>query len=162
MPANLAVREFDARVSRIADDAGLAYARYADDLVMSAAEKQFGNHAAGEGITKAFGAMTRFGLPPNLAKAAIVPRGGRKIALGLLVDRDRPHPYREFKANLRRHLRHFDRNDVDLLLHAAGGGFSSVVGLRNHVRGLISFARQIEPECAVARLHEFDAVGWPV
>ncbi len=82
--------------------------------------------------------------------------------LGLLVEEPVPRLTRSFKELLRQHLHYMLREDVGVVRHAASRGFASLAGLRHHVRGLISFARQIEPEYADRQRAAFDRIHWPL
>jgi RNA-directed DNA polymerase len=104
----------------------------------------------------------RHGLSPNFTKTQVVPPGARKVVLGLLVDKAVPRLTREFKANLRMHLHFLLRPDVGAAKHAHARGFAAVAGLRNHLRGLVAYAAQIEPEYASAVRSGLSAVQWPV
>jgi hypothetical protein len=50
---------------------------------------------------------------------------------------------------------------VGSVRHAKARGFASVPGLRNHVEGLISFARQIDKDYAETCARRLQAVQWP-
>jgi RNA-directed DNA polymerase len=92
--------------------------------------------------------MGRIGLSPNLTKTQVLPPGARKIMLGLLVDGKIPRLTREFRACLRQHIYFLTHPDIGPARHAGRRQFASVMGLRNHVYGLISYARMIDPAFA--------------
>ena len=106
--------------------------------------------------------MGRFGLSPNATKAVVATPGSRKVVLGLIVDGAEPRLPREFKDNLRRHLHYLARADVGPVAHARARGFASTIGLRNHLFGLLAFAKQIEPDYAAECRRALDGVAWPL
>src|SRR6266567_161634 len=83
MLANLAVRDFDKEVSQIADENGLVYTRYADDLTLSTHDRAFSRVRIGAVIRGIYSAMIEVGLSPNTAKTHVLPPGAKKIVLGL-------------------------------------------------------------------------------
>jgi hypothetical protein len=161
MLSNLAMVEFDEEVVEVAKRHGLYYTRYADDLCLSTPDRSFSRAKAAEVISKVYAIMSLFGLSPNRTKTKICPPGSRKIVLGLLVDGEKPRLTREFRANLRRHVHYLTRSDVGPVRHAQARGFVSVRGLRNHVEGLVSFARQIDKEYGEKCARRLQTVSWP-
>lgn len=162
MLANLVCRNLDELLSDLADAAGMQYTRYADDLSFSTTSNMFSRGRAAKLIGEVFLNLARLGFSPNKSKTCIVPPGGRKIVLGLLVDGDRPRLSREFKATLRQHIYYLTSPKYGPVEHARARGFVSLVGLRNYVLGLIGYAGQIEPDYAQARRREFEKVKWPI
>lgn len=144
MLANLAVRDLDTVLCKIASEAGLRYTRYADDLTFSTTEKSFGRSRARHVIGLIYRSLLDRGLSPNRAKTAIVSPGARKVVLGLLVDSSKPRLSREFRSRMRMHLFYVSHPDHGPLQHARERGFSSVEGLRQHLLGLIAFAGQVD------------------
>jgi len=162
MLANLAMREFDKLVSRIADQNGLIYTRYADDLTLSSKNESYSRDHCRGAIGAVYAAMGKFGLSPNATKTRIVTPGARKIVLGLLVDGQKPRLLRSFKASMRQHLYYLQHPKIGPVAHAKKRGFVSVVGLRNHLFGLASFAVQIEPKYGKHCLSQLHKVDWPL
>jgi RNA-directed DNA polymerase len=78
---------------------------------------------------------------------------------GLSVDGDKPRLRRDFKQSLRLHLYHCKR---DLAGHAARRKFAAIAGLENYLRGLLAYARQIEPDYADRMQKQFESVDWPI
>lgn len=161
MLANLAMRSFDTEVDKLAVDHGLRYTRYADDVTFST-KGEFSRDQAAHVIGLAYKAMGRVGLSPNATKSRVTPPGSRKIVLGLLVDGAEPRLPREFKENMRRHLHYLSRTDVGPVAHARSRGFASTTGMRHHIEGLLSFAKQIEPSYAAKCKRIFASVDWPI
>jgi RNA-directed DNA polymerase len=161
MLSTLAMVALDEEVAEIAKRFELLYSRYADDFCLSTPDAGFKREDAAKVIGEVYQAMARFGLSPNRIKTKVCPPGSRKIVLGLFVDGKVPRLTREFRANIRRHIHYLRREDVGPVRHAEKRGFTSVRGLRNHIEGLISYARQINPEYATQCERELALVSWP-
>jgi RNA-directed DNA polymerase len=162
MLANLVMRGTDAEVARIAEEEGLQYTRYADDLTLSTTALGFTRGHASRVIGRIYRVMAGVGLSPNVTKTYVASPGARKVVLGLLVDGKNPRLSREFKARLRQHLHFLTRSGFGPSRHAMRRGFRSISGLKDHVYGLVSFARQIEPHYGYQCLKELSRVQWPV
>lgn len=160
MLANLAVRDLDAAVQKIAKAYGLTYTRYADDIALSTDSTSFSREKARQVIGKVYRAMGSRGFSPNATKTRISSPGARKVVLGLLVDGDVPRLSRDFKARLRQHLYYLE--NLGPTVHARKRKFASTQGLKNYLVGLISYARQVEPEYADECCAKFDNVTWPL
>lgn len=104
--------------------------------------------------------LSRTGLRPRTAKTAIIPPGARKVVLGLLVDGDRVRLTREFRRKLECHVHHIARHGPEM--HARRRGFSSVLGLRRHVEGLLSYAATVDHDFASEFRGKLAAVHWPI
>ena len=162
MLANLAMRDFDDGASKIARKHGLIYTRYADDLTFSASDYDFTDTQCRRVIGQVYRLMGKVGLSPNVTKTRVAPPGSRKIVLGLLVDGERPRLTREFRALMRQHLYYIQRPDIGPVQHAKTRGFVSVAGFRNHLYGLVAFARQIDLAYGEACMRALNKVSWPV
>ena len=158
--ANLAVRAMDERISEIADDHGLTYTRYADDIALSTAAKSFDRHKALVVIAKVLHELDRQGLTPHHAKTQIVPPGARKIVLGLMVDDNRPRLTREYRNKLRLHAHILGAKGIAPSEHAKNLRFRSVLSLRRHIEGKIVHARRVEPVWADAIAGQLKTVDW--
>ena len=161
MLANLAMLKFDAQMTELANQSGLVYSRYADDITLSTDRKDFSRGEALLVLKQVYGLMGRSGLSPNTAKTKIIPPGARKIILGLLVDGSMPKLPREFKNNLRQHLYYLLDPRIGPRGHARARGFAAVEGLKNYVGGLIAFAYDVEPEFGRRTFERFNQVPWP-
>ncbi|RDI97319.1 RNA-directed DNA polymerase [Dyella solisilvae] len=161
MLANLAVRQFDANITAIAEKYGLIYTRYADDLALSTSG-EFSRQKCHSVIQKVYGEMRAFGLSPNATKTAISPPGARKLLLGLLVDTDRPKLTREFRAKLRQHVFFLQSPKAGPVKHARHLGFQSLIGFRHHIHGLVNYAYEIEPAFGERYKEALKAVEWPL
>jgi RNA-directed DNA polymerase len=159
--ANLVMRKFDRRVTKAATDAGLRYSRYSDDLIFSTT----GTYTRGQAeqfLHAMYDQLGAHGFEANRAKTTVAGPGGRKVVLGLLVDRDRPRLTRDFRANIETHVHYIERGDVGPILHARFRGFDSVIGFQNHLIGLIAFAGQVDPGYGNSLLARVRAVNWPI
>jgi RNA-directed DNA polymerase len=162
MLANLAVRAFDAHVTKIAGDYGMIYTRYADDLSLSTVSENFDRAKCAKVIGEVYSAMGKAGLSPNITKTRIASPGARKIVLGLLVDGAEPRLPRDFRATFRRHIYYLSKSPTGPAEHAEARGFASIRGMKNHVYGLATFARQIEPVFGDECLARLNKVVWPI
>jgi RNA-directed DNA polymerase len=144
MLSNLAMVSFDQDVAALAESHDLFYTRYADDIALSTRNPGFTRTDAVATIVKVYAVMGRYGLSPNRTKARVAPPGARKLVLGLLVDGPKPRLSREFRAILRQHIYFLRHPQVGAVRHADRRGFASVLGMKNHIEGLIAFAGQID------------------
>jgi retron-type reverse transcriptase len=155
--ANLVSRDLDKALTKLADERGFVYTRYADDLTFSSREAL--NRTAIKPIIGAIsGIIGDNGFSPNVAKTTVSSPGARKIVLGLLIDGDEPRLSREFKQKLRQHLYYLREHGP--VIHAGRNGNATTFGLRRHVFGLLQHARQIEPVYGNSCLEEFAKIQW--
>ena len=159
MLANLAMLELDRVLDDLARARGWTYTRYADDLAFSTR----GPATRGRSIelTKlAERELVKVGLTANWQKTSIAPPGGRKILLGVLVDRDQPRLTWEFRNNIETHVYALTSPKIGAAAHCQRRGFASVIGMRRHVAGLIAFAHQVDKDYARNLYVAFNAVDW--
>ena len=161
MLANLVCRGLDERLAAIAEERGLNYTRYADDITFSSLDPNFGRDMAKVLIQLVYRELSRQRLRPNTAKTTVVPPSARKIVLGLSVEEKTPRLARHFKDLLRQHIHYLTHPEVGPIKHATARKFASVVGLRNYVGGLLAHAAQIEPTWAEKQRERFLEVDWP-
>lgn len=161
MLANLAMKEFDTEITKICRSANLTYTRYADDLTISSQDRNFSRESAKRVIHQIYTQLYRHGFSPNFAKTKIVPPGGRRVVLGLLVDGPTVRLTKEFRDKLRKHLYYLTSPSHGPNAHAEHLGFESVYGLRNHVHGLIAYAKQVDPTLAEQAWSKFNRISWP-
>ncbi|RUZ55692.1 reverse transcriptase family protein, partial [Mesorhizobium sp. M7A.F.Ca.US.007.01.1.1] len=162
MLANLAVRKLDELIEEIAAKHGMIYTRYADDLTVSTKDKTFNRDKCRAVIGEIYAAMAKHGLSPNTAKTIILSPGSRKIVLGLLVDGEEPRLQRDFRILMRQHLYYLTSPKHGPADHARIRGFSSIRGMRHHIHGLATFARQVEKPYGEECLSALNKVNWPV
>ena len=158
--SNLVMRKPDAQLSSLAQDYGLVFTRYSDDLCFSSKDTGFGRKRSREVIFESYKILSQAGYRPRHRKTTIVPPGGKKVVLGLNVDQAMPRLQKSFKDRVRQHLYYLEK--LGPIEHASARKFDSVWGLKSHVKGLIDFAKIIEPSYAMTCLNRFKSVDWPV
>jgi RNA-directed DNA polymerase len=159
MLANLVVRYLDERLTKIADDRGWTYTRYADDLAFSRRDTS-SRHDAMQIAKQAERELIAFGLTSNRQKLTITPPGGRKILLGVLVDRERPRLTKAFRNNIETHIYALTNPKIGPAAHRTKRGFASTIGMRRHVAGLIAFARMVDRGYAARLFSRFNTIDW--
>lgn len=159
MLANLVMRPFDHRVEGLAQRAGWTYTRYADDLAFS--RRDASSRAAAMRLAKVVEhELAQFGLVNHRGKTSIVPPGGRKILLGVLIDRHRPALTRAFRNNVETHLYALTSPKIGAAAHRAKRGFASSIGMRRHIEGLIAFAHQVDRDYGAKLYAQFNDIDW--
>lgn len=158
--ANIVMRQCDKELSEIAARFGMKYTRYSDDLTFSSQDPKLGRDTCRKVIFEAYAVLSRAGYRPNARKSKVVPPSARKLVLGLDIDGAEPGLTKEFKDRLRQHIYFLERlGPVD---HAFNRKFDSVWGMKAHIKGLIDFAKMIEPEYAAICRERFIRIDWPV
>ena len=76
--ANAIVYNLDLEISEAIKKYGLTFTRYADDIALSTAAKDFTREKAIMTIKTIYEILPKYGLRPNPQKAKIIPPGGRK------------------------------------------------------------------------------------
>lgn len=155
MLSNLVCRELDEQLATFGVSAGLVYTRYSDDITFSGAATSFSRDSAVRTVAEVRTILARHRFRLHERKISIVPPGGRKVVLGLLVDRDRPRLSRELRHRLEDHVRGIEK--FGIAAHAAHRKFSSVTGMINHIAGLLRFAGHVEPQWTDPLRARFDA-----
>ena len=158
MLANLAVSELDTRLEAIAVSHKLVYTRYSDDLAFSATDEDFSRLESIKVIREVHDQLRSFGFSPNRAKAVVAPPGSRRIVLGLLVDSTKPRLSKSFKDTIRQHLHYLET--LGWGAHATRRRFDSIFGMRQHIRGLIQYASEVDPEFGGKAREQFDRIPW--
>ncbi|MDP1631315.1 MAG: reverse transcriptase family protein [Caulobacter sp.] len=160
MLANLAMLRTDLALARCAEERGFRYSRYADDLAFSSDnERSIAEmHKLQREVCRL---LNKAGFKPNLRKTNIRGPGTRRIVLGLLVDGPKPRLSREYKDNIRLHLNYLATPAFGPAKHALARK-TGVSSLYHHVRGLIGWAQQVEPDYGRRALEVFKAVDWPM
>lgn len=161
--ANAAATQLDTKLSMIANDFGLVYTRYSDDLTFSAPyswDRERSSNLARTVQT----AVVREGFNLNSKKTRVVPPGARHIVLGLLVDDERVRLLPEFRLGLVGHVRGVER--FGLIAHATTRNFRSILAFVRFIEGHISYAHAVDPEWARGIRHRWDRAlhekGYPV
>lgn len=140
--ANLVMRTFDEVVGKWALNNHLVYTRYADDLFLSSNEMDFSRKNACDVKKKIYGFLRQFNFEPNYTKTEICSPKGKKIILGLIVEHNAVFLQKKFKRLLELHF-FFCKKDLEK--HTKEWKFDSVIGMYHYVKGLYSYANQIEP-----------------
>lgn len=156
--ANLIVRKLDNEIDQILP-VDITYTRYADDMVFSTYREDFNRTKATKLIREIYRILPRHGLSPNPQKTHIVSPGARKIVLGLLVNGQKVRLSKKYRQNLECHLYHSVRSPSE---HAKRRNFDTVLGLKNHVMGLLSFAKQVDEKYYSKLVTKTGIPNWPL
>ncbi len=159
MLANLATFKIDETLSKLAEQYGMTYTRYADDLAFSCGD-EIGVERIRRFKRVVLEVLNKSGFRPNHRKTVIRGPGTRRIVLGMLVDSELPRLLQEYKDNIRLHLYYLRSASHGPSAHAASRN-TSVSGIFHHVRGLIAWAETVEPDYGASALESFRSVDWP-
>lgn len=156
--SNLAAKRLDEELTALAKANDLNYSRYADDIILSSYSKDCDRNAAQHLIRKVYERMRSNGLRSRTAKTRIVPPGARKIVLGLCVNGNVPRLTKEFKRRIETHVHFLQR--FGLQKHASNRGFDSSFGFREHFRGLLCYARQVDEAFYKKQIERLSSTDW--
>lgn len=159
MLANRAVEALDHRLERIAMSAGWTYTRYADDLAFSRTSDTSRGEAM-KMVKLAEISLQSLGLAVHRQKTSITSPGGRKVLLGMLIDRGEPKLPKSFRNNVETHLYALMHPMIGAEKHRAARGFSSLIGMRRHIMGLIAHAHQVDERYAATLYAKANLVDW--
>lgn len=159
MISNLVMRDLDAKITTVATANGLIYTRYSDDITLST-RSNFCRERAAKVVSEISAMLRRNGFYLNRRKTSIIPPSARKIVLGLNVDGAFPRLSREFRDRLRQHIYYIEK--VGPIEHMRRRNFDTILGMKSHIRGLIDFAKMVDPKYARSVLDRFNNVDWPV
>ncbi|WP_410812821.1 reverse transcriptase family protein [Micromonospora sp. 067-2] len=140
--ANAIFHELDVTFSALAHRERMVYTRYADDLTFSSIE-EFDRSRAAQLIRKVGSELRSEGFSLHQKKTRVVPPGGRKLVLGLLVDSDDVRLSRSMRSRIAENVRGVEK--FGLATHVLHRRFSSLDGFVRHVSGLLAFATDVEP-----------------
>jgi RNA-directed DNA polymerase len=157
--ANLIVSPLDKAIATLADSYGLVYTRYADDMTFSTCSMSFNRDVAKKVIHDVSQTLPKYGLRPHTQKIYVVPPGARKVVLGLLVDGDKVRLSKDFRSALECHWYHCAKDPVE---HAKQREFSSVLGLKNYLHGLIAYAKQVDSNYVDKLTRKYGEIPWPI
>jgi len=143
MLSNMAAWSLDEVLEEYAQYNGFEYRRYADDLTLSSSRLPLGK-SVGSIRRDVIDIIRRSGFAENTRKIRIAGPGARKIVLGLLVDGEHPRLSKQMYARIERHL--YASEKFGFVKTAAHEGFDSAYGFYNHLRGLISFVKDVDQE----------------
>jgi RNA-directed DNA polymerase len=149
----------DTLLAQLAEDRGLRYSRYADDLAFSADTDR--SLAEMRRLKRdVCGILNDAGFRHNKRKTVIRGPGTRRIVLGMLVDGPTPRLQRAYKDMIRLHLHYLSSPAYGPAKHALARK-TGVSSLYHHVRGLIGWSQQVEPAFGRQALELFASVDWP-
>jgi RNA-directed DNA polymerase len=154
--ANLVCYDLDTQLEALAGNFDCVYTRYADDIAFSS--QKFSRRSAKKLLSQVSHHLSTFGFRVNAKKTVIAPPGARRIVTGLLVDSECVKLPREFRENIQLHLYHARKHGIPD--HCKYRNFRSLIGLRNHLDGLITYAEEVEPQFGQDCRNEFDALPW--
>ena len=149
--ANLAAYRLDVRLTGLAQAWGGRYTRYADDLSLS------GGRSWGRGTSRLLDAVGQVvreeGFRLNARKTAVLPRAGRQLLGGLVVN-DRPHVGRAEVDLLRATLHNCARYGPSTQERDGRGD------LRAHLTGRVAWVAQHDALRGARLRAQLEAVDW--
>ncbi len=142
MLSNHAARNLDIELTGYADQHGLIYTRYADDLTFSSSEDFPKGLSIGDIHRSVVGIIRRNRFKENRKKTRVAGPGSKKLVLGLLVDGDLPRLSKETYKRIDRHLYAIQKYGiVSVSKHEK---FDSPLGFYNHLAGLIAYVKDVD------------------
>jgi len=149
--ANLAAHRLDVRLSALSASWGGRYTRYADDLALS------GGRSWGRGTSRLLDVVEQVareeGFRVNARKTAVLPRAGRQVLGGLVVN-ERPHVRRAEVDLLRAVLHNCLRDGPD------SQNREGRLDFRAHLTGRVAWVAQHDPRRGERLRAQLDAVDW--
>lgn len=146
--ANTIAFRLDTMLASIADEGGLTYTRYSDDLTFSSYEG-LSRTAVSKLILQIEHAISLAGFDVHKGKTRIVTPGARQIVLGLMLTPEAVRLLPEFRHQLDNHIRCVERYGP--AAHANTRRFDSALSMINYVDGCLAFAVDIEPDWTARR-----------
>lgn len=155
MLSNLVCTRLDKALTTFAAAERLTFSRYSDDLTFSGSPGGFKRGRAVALAEEVRHILARDGFRLHEKKVSIIPPGGRKVVLGLLVDGGAPRLSPELRSRLADHVRGVEK--FGIASHADIRGFAAPTGMVNHIGGLLRWARDVEPIFAQPLRTRFEA-----
>lgn len=146
--ANAIAFRLDTLLASIADESGLAYTRYSDDLTFSS-HQGLSRIEVSKLILQIERAIGLAGFDVHKGKTRIITPGARQIVLGLMLTPEAVRLIPEFRHQLDNHIRCVERYGP--AAHANTRRFDSALSMINYVDGCLAFAENIEPEWTAKR-----------
>lgn len=101
-----------------------------------------------------------YGLVVHRQKTSIQSPGSRKVFLGVLIDTGKPKLTKAFRNNVETHLYALTHQKIGPEQHRKKRGFTSLIGMRRHIMGLIAYAHQIDEGYAAELYAKANSVDW--
>lgn len=159
MLSNLAMRDVDQKLARLASSSNMRFTRYADDIVFSCSDRRPADTVRSV-RSQILTILNEAGFRPNRRKTVIRGPGDRKLVLGLLVDGKKPRLAKEFRDKVRMHLHYLGHPDFGPARHATARK-TSIAAIYHHVLGLIFWARAVDKSFGSELLRQFNSIAWP-
>jgi RNA-directed DNA polymerase len=155
--ANIVCLDLDQKLSELGRSMGCSYTRYSDDIIFSAVD--FSRNMAGKLIRDCSSILASYGFRRNLQKTNVIPPGARPIVTGLVVNGDRPKLPSDYRDSVRCHLYFAAKHGV--AEHCQRRGFRSILGFGEHLKGLIAYAKGVDPTLGQQWQEQFNKIAWP-
>ncbi|MDQ7733648.1 reverse transcriptase family protein [Halomonas sp. SpR1] len=149
MLSNLAAYKLDIELTEFADNHGLIYTRYADDLTFSSIENFPKELSIGDIHRSVIGIIRKNKFIENRKKTRVAGPGSKKTVLGLLVDGDLPRLSKETYKRIDRHLYAIKKYGITAVSNYEK--FDTPLGFYNHLAGLVAFVKDVD----IQRWNEF-------
>ncbi|KRJ83927.1 hypothetical protein APC99_02805 [Acinetobacter baumannii] len=160
--SNLVCRELDKQLTAFSVKNELEYSRYSDDITFSSKNINFSRKDAIEIIKMVYKILINYGFTPNIQKTKIISPKAKKIVLGLNVDREKVKLDKKFKNKINQNIYFCLHPDIGPVRQAKYKKFSSVLGFKNHLHGLIIYALSIDKEFGEKALNNYNKIVWPI
>lgn len=153
--SNTLAHSMDVELAELALSRGLAYSRYSDDLTFSG-HADFNRQSAEKSLQLLQRTVVESGYEVNAKKSRIVAPGRSIEILGVLVDGDRLRVTKRIRKRIEHHLRGIELHGI--AAHQAHEGFHDPIGMMNHIRGVIDYVHDVEPERSIDYYNRFNAI----
>lgn len=146
--ANIIFDVVDRKLIKYAEDNGLVYTRYADDLTFSTNDDNIATH-----ILKIKEIVEKSGYKINERKTHVMKDNYRKIVTGLIVNEEVKIPKR-FKNKFRQEIYYSKKYGISQHLNAIGR--NNAVNFKEYMYGKAYFIKMVEKELGDYYLNELD------
>lgn len=153
--SNLVTRTMDDNIASLADEHELLFARYSDDIYLSA-RRPLSRIESTKVLSDLTGVVRGNGFLVNPAKTRMSFAGDKKLVLGIHVDGDRLRLRREYRDRIDYELHMIEAHGADS--HAQKRGDKGPTFLLGRVSGLIAHAQDVDPEWGRTRRARFRAL----
>lgn len=149
MISNLVFKPIDEEIVNYANNAGIIYSRYADDITISSDEDISPHMKEIESI------IFKHGFVINADKTHVMKDNYRKIVTGLVVS-DRVRVPKVYKRRMRQELYYCKQFGIEQ--HLKNRGKRSAVNYKEYMYGKAYFVKMVEPEIGEEFLRELDEI----